>query len=371
MSHKLSLLGAAASIALLASASGSASASIHNGWYVGLEGGADWVQNMNLDVSSRDIGGTPDSTFEMKLGTDVGWAAVITAGYGFGDHWRAELEGSYRHNNFSKATYAGPIVTSPGGDLSEWTIMGNVLYDFLLTDRFSLSLGVGAGVDDSRFHFIPPPALFSSVHVDNSDWRFAYQGIVGLNYAIGQQSELTLTYRYLRVQKPQWNGSVAEFLETDNLRFSNDEDLTKHTVTIGLRYHLQPAAEPYEPAPQALPAAPPAAPSQAQSFMIFFGFNKCNITPEADNVLAQAASAVHSMGSAAIQIVGHTDTKGTSKYNQKLSVCRANAAKSNLVAKGVAAGSIATSGKGETELLVQTADNVKEPQNRRATVDLQ
>jgi len=44
--------------------------------------------------------------------------------------------------------------------------------------------------------------------------------------------------------------------------------------------------------------------------------------------------------------------------------------KTNLVGKGIADGSISTSGKGEGELMVQTGDGVKEPQNRRATVDM-
>ena len=88
-------------------------------------------------------------------------------------------------------------------------------------------------------------------------------------------------------------------------------------------------------------------------------------------MLSQAADTAKKVGSAAIQIVGHTDTSGSPKYNQKLSECRANAAKTNLVGKGIAAGSISALGKGESELMVQTADGVKEPQNRRATVDLQ
>ena len=73
---------------------------------------------------------------------------------------------------------------------------------------------------------------------------------------------------------------------------------------------------------------------------------------------------------ASVRIVGHTDTVGSNAANQKLSECRANAAKANLTGKGVAEGAISTSGKGESELTVQTGDNVKEPQNRRATVDL-
>jgi OOP family OmpA-OmpF porin len=79
---------------------------------------------------------------------------------------------------------------------------------------------------------------------------------------------------------------------------------------------------------------------------------------------------VKSKGSASVSIVGHTDTVGSMRYNQRLSECRANAAKSNLAGKGVPGDAISTSGKGETELMVQTGDGVKEPQNRRATIDL-
>jgi len=42
-----------------------------------------------------------------------------------------------------------------------------------------------------------------------------------------------------------------------------------------------------------------------------------------------------------------------------------------LSTQGIDPSKITASGKGETELLVQTGDNVKEPQNRRASIDLQ
>jgi len=107
-----------------------------------------------------------------------------------------------------------------------------------------------------------------------------------------------------------------------------------------------------------------------KAFIIFFGFGKCNITAEADAVLSEAAAAAKSGGSASVSIVGHTDTVGSPSANQRLSECRADAAKSNMVGKGVPAGAISTSGRGEGELMVQTGDNVKEPQNRRANINL-
>jgi outer membrane protein OmpA-like peptidoglycan-associated protein len=62
---------------------------------------------------------------------------------------------------------------------------------------------------------------------------------------------------------------------------------------------------------------------------------------------------------------------GSNSYNQELSLKRANVVRDALRALGIAGDTISASGKGETELLVQTGDGVKEPQNRRATINLQ
>jgi outer membrane protein OmpA-like peptidoglycan-associated protein len=49
---------------------------------------------------------------------------------------------------------------------------------------------------------------------------------------------------------------------------------------------------------------------------------------------------------------------------------RSHSVKDGLTANGIPANAISTAGKGESELMVQTGDGVKEPQNRRATIDL-
>jgi OOP family OmpA-OmpF porin len=53
-----------------------------------------------------------------------------------------------------------------------------------------------------------------------------------------------------------------------------------------------------------------------------------------------------------INITGHTDRLGPSEYNEKLSMKRANAVRDYLVAKGMSADRIATSGLGESRPLV-------------------
>jgi outer membrane protein OmpA-like peptidoglycan-associated protein len=361
MKVKAALLGTVAALAL----GGAAQAAQFEGWYIGIEGGGNWVQDYDFTFFRGSAGGPTTFSFTGTFEMDTGWAALGSIGYAFGPHWRAELEAGYRDNEVDivRLQQGGPTTTSPiTGELIEWTIMANVFYDLMLSDRFGVSLGVGAGADHANFEFTPAPPS-SLVNVDDGEWNFAYQGIFGVNYVLSRRATLALNYRYLRVLDPEWRGTAPG---PDFVRFEA-EDLTKHTVTLALRYALSPQDE---PPPPPVAAAEPPPPPPSDNFIIFFGFNKCNITAEADSVLSEAVSVAKSEGSASVTIVGHTDTSGSARYNQKLSECRAGATKSNMVGKGIPAGAISASGRGETELMVQTGDGVKEPQNRRATVDI-
>ena len=121
--------------------------------------------------------------------------------------------------------------------------------------------------------------------------------------------------------------------------------------------------------PAAAPAVAPAPAVRAQTeYLVFFDWDKSNITPAAERVISDAASAILKNGGAKIRVIGHTDTSGSPAYNQKLSLRRADAVKNALTAKGVPANQITVEGKGETQLLVQTGANVREPSNRRAQI---
>jgi len=350
------LLGTVGALALCA---GSAQAAHFNGWYVSLEGGANWVEDWNHQQHTTNGAGVETDTDPATSSFDTGWAVLGSVGYAF-HNWRLEVEGGYRSNDQDRLVQfdPGPAVLQTSGQLTHWSIMGNVIYDIPLWDRWSLSLGAGAGAARSDFEYEPGR--------QDDEWNFAWQGIGGINYALGRRTDLFVDYRYFRIVDPEFsfNPRFAHSIEGD--------DFVNHTVSVGLRFDLSPDEEPAPPPPPAAaPEPPPPPPPEVKHFVIFFGFNKCNITSEADSVLSQAASTAKSTGAASISIVGHTDTVGSNRYNQKLSVCRATAAKSNLVGKGVPDGAITVSGRGETELMVQTGDGVKEPQNRRATVDLQ
>ena len=334
MGLKRFLLGAAAVSAFVIGAAPANAGPDRHGWYLNLEAG--WVH-----LNDTGLPGVPGyDTVEYQ----TGWGLLGGFGHSFDNHLRLEVEGGYRNNDANENNNVPAI----DGEFTEYTLKLNLIYDQPIASRWLLSFGVGAGIDVGRYD--------DNLGRDDSDTQEALQGIFCLTYRLSNHWDLAATYRYLWAADMEYTigGTRSDF------------EVAKHTVTLGFRYGYD--APPPPPAPAVEPPPPP--PPAPKQFIIFFGFNKCNITAEADAVLSEAAAAAKSTGSASVRVVGHTDTVGSAAYNQKLSECRANAAKANLVGKGVADGAISTSGKGKGELMVQTGDGVKEPQNRRATIDL-
>jgi outer membrane protein OmpA-like peptidoglycan-associated protein len=344
-------LGAAATLALSMPAYAGM-----DGWYFSLEGGANWVEDWQHRQFTTS-GGSPTSFFNAESSFDTGWAVLASVGHAFGGGFRGEFEAGYRDNDGDGFTISGTPVTTFSQDLTEVTLMLNLLYDIPLGERFKISLGAGAGADYAMLDQQVGATSFEDEH-----WSFAYQGIAGLNYAMGRQSELFVNYRYLRVTEAEF-----DFRPVTNAYIEGD-DIVKHTVTLGLRYYFDRG----EPEPMAAaPAPPPPEPSAApREYIVFFGHNKSNLTAEAMDVIRQAAAAAKQYGSATLTVVGHADRSGSSRYNEGLSLRRANAVKGALVSEGIADSAISVSGKGESDPMVQTADGVREPQNRRVHITM-
>jgi len=138
---------------------------------------------------------------------------------------------------------------------------------------------------------------------------------------------------------------------------------------------LETAARPAPPpvsAPVSAPIpAPPPAPAASGDFTVYFDFDSWTLKAEQLTVLDSAITAARTGGQTNITIVGHTDTSGSSEYNQALSVRRANVVVEALVKMGARRAAIHASGVGETDLAVQTEDGVKEAKNRRTVITLQ
>ncbi len=128
--------------------------------------------------------------------------------------------------------------------------------------------------------------------------------------------------------------------------------------------YAQQAGKPGAPAQPAMTAS-----KQLAKYQVFFDWDKYAVTPEARSVITKAAEEFKKTGTVRITATGHTDTSGSAEYNQKLSERRAVAVKNELVKLGVPAASIVTVGLGQKDLLVPTADGVREAKNRRVEIE--
>ena len=104
--------------------------------------------------------------------------------------------------------------------------------------------------------------------------------------------------------------------------------------------------------------------------MVYFPFDQYVLTPEAQTVVQEAANYASSGKATQVVVVGHADTSGSLRYNQRLSERRAKAVADALVGLGVNQSTLTVDWKGETDLAVPTPDGTKEPLNRRSTIQI-
>ena len=100
--------------------------------------------------------------------------------------------------------------------------------------------------------------------------------------------------------------------------------------------------------------------------IIYFDFDKSNLSNIAINKIYTFIEKNKNINK--FIVIGHTDTKGKKKYNQQLSIERAETIKLILVELGIDSKNIKIIGKGEDDLRVITGDEMAHPANRRAEI---
>ncbi|MCF8531922.1 MAG: OmpA family protein, partial [Reyranella sp.] len=246
----------------------------YEGFYIGAGGGATWALSSNPGVT-----------------TYTGWLAGGKIGYDFIGP-RVDLEVGYGEIG-NNVFFPGSAVSGRTGQLN---VMGNVYYDFMAQERFNPYVGAGLGVAfvDSN------SSLGSTV--------FAWQAMAGVKYNIDSSWSVGLEGRYMGTTNPSINTPTGTIYSQN------------HTISalagIGFKFGAPPAAPP-PPPPM---VAPP-------SFMVFFDWDRSNLSAQALTTIKQAAAAYKTKGNARITATGHTDTSGPEAYNMALSLRRANTVK--------------------------------------------
>ena len=111
-----------------------------------------------------------------------------------------------------------------------------------------------------------------------------------------------------------------------------------------------------------------AMPPRPAKFILNFLPGGIALTPESESALPEILAEVVARVGADMVVTGHTDTKGTAAVNDELSFKRAGVLTQLLITKGAPATRIESVGRGKRELLVNTADDVDEPKNRRVEI---
>ena len=397
MNKKALLLSGVGAIAALALAP--AAMAQESGWYGAFDLG--YHSPESIDTSSEGLA-ADGAGYHYGIQQEDNIAGFARIGYQISPHWRVELEGGVRTGDIDSirqdptralvpdqiCSVTLPLVPckTPEGSVEAYTLMANVIYDFFPNSKFRPFIGAGVGVNyvdmdwAGRFN---DNALYGSLAVDDDDTAFAWQFLGGIAFDITDRLTGDLTYRYLdgndmrfRTKQSVMNPLIIPTVGDIEGQYEDQ------SLTFGLRYSFahaapppppppEPPAPPPPPPPEPPPPPPPEAPAPvAKEFIVYFPFDQSILTPEAQAVVSEAAQYAQSGNATQIVVVGHADTSGSAQYNVGLSQRRSKAVADALVGLGVDAGKLAVDWKGESEPAVATGDGVKEPLNRRSTIQI-
>ncbi len=339
-----------------------------HGFYISGYGGLNLAEEMPLGAGDGEL--------------SLGYFGAGGLGYEFGNGLRAEGQFGYGPHDVDKIGSNSAV----GGSVDIYTFMANVLYEFR-PDGWVIYPYLGAGVGALRLQ-ADNVAPVSGSSVDDADVSIAIQAIVGASVDITDRLSLSLDYRHLRAP------DLALDTAAGGQVFS---DYASHQIMAGLRFRFftpatrqrarsaapepsepvmrEPTAEPkplvVERQPEPQPAPPPVVEVQPRAFIVYFDSNSSLLTPNARDVIREAAATARQSGNSRFVLVGHTDSSGSAKYNKWLADRRVRRVGGALARLGIAREMLEIRSEGESDPIVNTADGVVEGRNRRVEIRLQ
>jgi OmpA-OmpF porin, OOP family len=378
-------------------------------WYIGGDFGAMIVEDVSFDV-----GTTEDAVI---VDHEYGFDAAGFVGYDLGA-FRLEAEVAYKRARIDElestlrlpgqaapgTASAQQFLNAGGGSTTALSFMVNGLLDF--GDDDGISGFVGGGVGMARVNFNNQRVFANQgAFIEDSDSRFAWQILAGVRQAISDNMDVTVRYRFFNV-------SDLEMVGFGGRDFSSR--LRTHSLLGGITLNFgAPDVDPPDPmkscpdgstvpatalCPSPPPPPPPMCPDgtvmpaggcpvtpppptcpdgrqvanvsecRVGPFIVFFDWDRSDITPQAASILDNAAEQYRATGNAQVVLAGHADRSGSDQYNVGLSQRRAENVRQYLAGRGIAEGVMRTEAFGESRPAVDTADGVREPQNRRVEI---
>ena len=218
--------------------------------YVGVEGGVLFVEDMDVDYDD----GVLDLANAVTVTHNTGFDVDVIAGYDFG-MLRLEGELGYKRAGVNQLRL-DPLI-SGGGPSDNFDASGrgralsamiNLLLDFGDDDGLSGYAGAGVGLASVKYS-AATDTPFGPLAFSDTDSGIAWQGILGLRYAVGSNIDVGLKYRFFNVPNLKFGSD-----DTQRLPIDLDGRWRSHSIMASLIYNF--AAPPPPPPP------PPPAPER-------------------------------------------------------------------------------------------------------------
>ncbi len=172
--------------------------------------------------------------------TESGIGLFLGAGFGYRILQNLRLEGEvgYHANKIDDVKVVipdlivGAEVTGAEGDLTSWSFLVNIWYDFPIGKKWLMHLGGGIGaVQTSLEDFsliispvVPDPPSWKRLLSDDKTWEFAYQASIGIAYQLSKRFIIDLDYSYFTTD--------LEFVDVDGNKFGGEHRSANYQLSL-------------------------------------------------------------------------------------------------------------------------------------------
>ncbi|WP_273979564.1 OmpA family protein [Vibrio parahaemolyticus] len=300
--------------------------------FVGVKGGYQWALDDNYNFSNPEI---------PILG--------LYGGLQFTPSWSWDL--GYQYDELKADATSVNVKT--------WLIESALRYDWYLQNNLSLYGRIGAAYWDME------KTQLSSSKIDATG--FSPLGEVGINYSFNPNVRLSTGYRY-----------------TDSIGKPNTGKYDSHGLLVSLTYMFGSTTQPalVETAPTSIIEDTPVketatvqAPHQTLAFSLkttdgSFDFGSVELSQELIDQLTEISSVLNSYPQAQAKVVGHTDSTGSTLYNQHISEHRAQAVVNKLIELGATPTQLEWRGEGESQPIADNNTAEGRAENRRVEITI-
>jgi OOP family OmpA-OmpF porin len=237
-----------------------------------------------------------------------------------------------------------------------------------LTQRLSLLGRVGMQYAKTDTHF-SGNRLNAVTNPHASERELNAKLGLGLEYKLSEALALRGEVERYRLNDAVGNRGDVD-LASISLVYKFGRPAAKAMIIAETRPAVAPQEEPRVVAVTPAPAPQPVSEKVSFAAEALFDFDKAVVKPDGKAALDDLMANLQGMNSEVMIAVGHTDSKGSNAYNDKLSLRRADAVKIYLVSKGLDPARLYSEGKGEAQPVSDNSTEEGRARNRRVTIEV-